>query len=100
MHEAKNDNVLCTSQEDGSACLPQKRLAHGLRFIECKVTDLFLHFQKNLSFSNEGKERTLAQIHQAPIYTTEYQHFAITKLNLSLICQSVNLSRCQGGGFL
>ena len=55
MHEAKNDNVLCTSQEDGSACQPQKRLAHGLRFIECKVTDLFLHFQKILSFSNEGK---------------------------------------------
>jgi hypothetical protein len=29
-----------------------------VRTIECKVTDLFLHFQKNLSFSNEGKERT------------------------------------------
>ena len=55
MHEAKNDNVLCTSQEDGSACQPQKRLAHGLRFIECKVTDLFLHFQKNLRFSMSEK---------------------------------------------
>ena len=53
MHEAKNDNVLCTSHENESACQPQKRLAHGLRFIECKVTDLFLHFQKILSFSNE-----------------------------------------------
>lgn len=29
MHEAKNDNVLSTSQEDDSACQPQKRLAHG-----------------------------------------------------------------------
>ena len=55
MHEAKNDNVLCTSQEDGSACQPQKRLAHGLRFIKCKVTDLFLHFPKNLRFSMSEK---------------------------------------------
>ena len=55
MHEAKNDNVRSTSHENESACQPQKRLAHGLRFIECKVTDLFLHFQKILRFSNEGK---------------------------------------------
>ena len=71
-----------------------------VRTIECKVTDLFLHFQKNLSFFFFFKERTLTQTHQASIYTTEYQHFAITKLNLSLICQPVNLSTCQGGGFL
>ena len=38
-----------------------------VRTIECKVTDLFLHFQKNLSFSNEGKERTLTQIYKRTI---------------------------------
>lgn len=55
MHEAKNDNVRSTSHENESACQPQKRLAHGLRFIECKVTDLFLHFPKNLRFSMSEK---------------------------------------------
>ena len=67
MHEAKNDNVRSTSQEDESACQPQKGWRTVVRTIECKVNHLFLHFQKILSFSNEGKERTLAQIYKRTI---------------------------------
>ena len=82
MHEAKNDNVRSTSHENESACQPQKRLAHGLRFIECKVTDLFLHFQKNLSFSNEGKERTLTQIYKRAINNLSSTNSRLRGLNV------------------
>ena len=71
-----------------------------VRTIECKVNHLFLHFQKILSFSNEGKNDFLT--------LNAISWFILLNINtlccVLLICHpSVNLSICQpvkGGGFL